>query len=1181
MLCLCPLLLYLNASSLAQDNEPNLLENPGFEELAADGKPLAWTIVGKGAVIADENRAHSGKAFARVRFDDRAYQALDCEPGSYYVIEGWVRAENPETRELPRVKVYFLRPEGGRAFVTGGTMHKPGIGKWERFSIPVRSPVSAARISVALIGAYEGKDWFHFDDVALRRTPTRDWPDLADTPDLNNKTLVVPDLADVHSFALYRIPPSSLTPIDGLLSTGAWTGRDTNIRHRPPTCDFDARFGRPVEFNWVLIHALSPTQALGEARLFALPQNRHAEGIPITTACARQSSGAQPPSLVHSITFPAVTASGVRLRIPGADQRTVQVQEIQALGLRDGLTSAGQGETLGSGALPEDQSNLLEAVYPLPDDRGAIAAGLPGDDAVQVGPQRYLNVFTNGDDTARGVKLITLELAAESLGEDDALEVCLKLPAELDVNIRYAEQHDRGLMDRLKGMSRRNYADLFRVVTRLSTSPLRISFDIPDTVLAPGEGIWLTVRSEHGLRLQPKQSRVFVQTCSAADALPEHLPRVERVAVHAYSLASEAHAYDGRPYQDMILYRLVQRVLDYDPSNVPANHLLNRIARRWSPVEIARPGPQDAPNWAVWGRHAAREWKRIADWWIDNRWVENGELGGNLNDDVEYTCHWPLIYLITGDDRIRQALGAIADAVWEQSGETGYSIRATDVEHAAEDSSCSLPQMLLCEYGNPVHVERMMKMSEHIPFWTGINDKGRRHFRSYIFNTTMIRDEPKHDIDHLYCALAMCGATHLAWYCHNPQPSGWVREYAQAWSEVFMRAEKDKPVAALPCDVHFKTGETSPYTDSWRKSVYYSFGRYVMEYFLLGSARLFDDPAIQTAAEHLLGSDERVVEKAEEAMKRYANPPKADPDDPTSLDKTWRSPGDEVSIYRATLATGNKECLESLLVEIAKEFERNRWLLTEAEPFTDRVPVPATNILRYMFLGGDCAGKTHVPGLAVSWEGGGTDLAAFVVASARDSLKALLYSFADEPLEMAMRTWRLEHGSYEWTMGFDDNADDAPDGDLERRELELFRYARIPFTLPPNRAAVIEIRQLEKLEPLTARADLAISDRDIDRAARDTVQATVHNIGAAPAQNIAVRLLDEAGSIRAQATITKLDAPADLKPKLATVQLSANAEIGKTWRVVIDPANTIPEICEGNNSIAVADPRPRFIYLRS
>lgn len=54
----------------------------------------------------------------------------------------------------------------------------------------------------------------------------------------------------------------------------------------------------------------------------------------------------------------------------------------------------------------------------------------------------------------------------------------------------------------------------------------------------------------------------------------------------------------------------------------------------------------------------------------------------------------------------------------------------------------------------------------------------------------MITTEPPYDMDHLYCALALCGATLLPVYCPNPQPIGWISEYQQAWSIVAQSTKK-------------------------------------------------------------------------------------------------------------------------------------------------------------------------------------------------------------------------------------------------------------------------------------------------------------------------------------------------------------------------------------------------------
>jgi subtilase family serine protease len=82
---------------------------------------------------------------------------------------------------------------------------------------------------------------------------------------------------------------------------------------------------------------------------------------------------------------------------------------------------------------------------------------------------------------------------------------------------------------------------------------------------------------------------------------------------------------------------------------------------------------------------------------------------------------------------------------------------------------------------------------------------------------------------------------------------------------------------------------------------------------------------------------------------------------------------------------------------------------------------------------------------------------------------------------------------------------------------------------------------------------------------------TVHNIGAAAAQNVEVCLFDPKGRVQARATIARIGPPADVKLKTATVELAARARIGDNWRVVIDPMSRIEEICETNNAAVVGD----------
>jgi len=360
-----------------------------------------------------------------------------------------------------------------------------------------------------------------------------------------------------------------------------------------------------------------------------------------------------------------------------------------------------------------------------------------------------------------------------------------------------------------------------------------------------------------------------------------------------------------------------------------------------------------------------------------------------------------------------------------------------------------------------------------------------------------------------------------------------------------------------------------------------------MQYLLTGVARLTDDPALQPAAQAQIGTEETAVQRADKALSRIDSPPTLDAENPRSLDATWRGPGDEQAYYRAALATGDKSYVSKLLSELACEFERWRFLLTEAEPMTDRVPVPGTTILRHMFLGGDCAGKSNVPGLAVSWEGGGTDYAAFVLQASDQGLKALVYSFSPDPLRMTARPWRLVHGRYAWSLGYDADGDDEPDGTTEGGELELTRYSPVPFTMAPGKVGVLRLRLLERLAPLEGCPDLAIARRDVVRTGPETVRVTVHNVGPGEARNVQVQLLVKPDEVVASATIERLEAPVDLQPRVASVGLKAlalaavAADAPMPFLVRIDPGGAIAEVCESNNEVDLGVGLPgQFTQLR-
>jgi hypothetical protein len=539
-------------------------------------------------------------------------------------------------------------------------------------------------------------------------------------------------------------------------------------------------------------------------------------------------------------------------------------------------------------------------------------------------------------------------------------------------------------------------------------------------------------------------------------------------------------------------------------------------------------------------------------------------LAGHINDDGEFSCNWPSDYLITGDRRVLECLRKLADVAWEMSGGKGYTVGSRDVEHAAEDQSCTQPQLVICDYGSPKPLERMMLMSRYLDFWTAINSVGRRQFRSFMFTSDRIWDDPPNDIDHAYCPLAMVGAGHLVWYADLPDLRKLLLEEADSWAAACMSTDKGKARGVIPHEVRFSNSEILPYAPytadnpalKGRDSLYMGgAGQYIVRYLLEGAHTLTGDPKYTEPFRVNEPTAEQVVQRAREALKGFQV---AD-----LSDGSWNPDQNETTLYGAWQATGDKHWLVEELKECVRQQERTRWLLTEAEPFTDRIGYAGRTLLAMTYLGGFTSGKSHVPGHWVSWEGGGTDFSALILDAKRDHLKALVYSFADQPRDMKLRVWRLPHGRYSVTTGLDTNADDEPETNRQQQTLELARYDAIPFTAPPGKTVILDLRLTEELEPITSRPDLALGPDDV-RYEEGKLTITVHNLGAAPSPRTTLQVQDAKGKVLAEADVPPIEVPLDLKPR--RVEVEVRAKLTGEWRVVLDPKDEVREVTAANNA---------------
>jgi hypothetical protein len=135
------------------------------------------------------------------------------------------------------------------------------------------------------------------------------------------------------------------------------------------------------------------------------------------------------------------------------------------------------------------------------------------------------------------------------------------------------------------------------------------------------------------------------------------------------------------------------------------------------------------------------------------------------------------------------------------------------------------------------------------------------------------------------------------------------------------------------------------------------------------------------------------------------------------------------------------------------------------------------------------------------------------------------------------------------------------DSILQTKTVELQRMDAVPVTLPSRKQMIYRLRQIEQLESIYTRADVAVSPDDV-RLVDGAIEVTVHNIGNDTAQNVTVALVDAGGAVLVRATLDTLAAPTDFVAKTAKVHLPASPQAAA---VVLDPDDELPEILKINN----------------
>jgi hypothetical protein len=617
-------------------------------------------------------------------------------------------------------------------------------------------------------------------------------------------------------------------------------------------------------------------------------------------------------------------------------------------------------------------------------------------------------------------------------------------------------------------------------------------------------------------------------------------------------------------------------------------------------------GGENAPEWAKKQREASKRLIEFMEWWRYNRQIENGELGGGWSDDVELTRSWrgTLIGLQGVSPDAVDAATLMADGVWESGAiKNGFQALISDVEHSGEMTADGEAWMPGIAYGDPLYIERNMEthLQIHNNF-TGVNDEGNRHFKSYWFGSNGISPNPTYEYDVPLNARAVENTFWNRWYNNGQMEDEFAHDWTEAWLDECLKEDDGKPKGYVPPGVHWSDAElndgvrpwwnfngNNPYT--WPATT--NHGRIVYEMLIEEWVRTGDDKYLEPV---LL-----VAQKA----KRYTGPPDPPVGSQDWINKSAQDSGIFESLQRWRWLTGNDTFDAELQGLWGRETPYTKYLITNDKtvlydnldktirwttyyfPFmtsenimTDRAYVRhGTNALQTTMLSG---GQGLLgPGVSVTWGNTTRDFAALVTNPGTKDIDVLAYNFNPEPREIDMRLWTLPNGRYNLTLGPDSNEDDTADIVTHADVKNLtHRGDGFTFTLLPQQLVAIHVRQVEKfLDQSTSLADLAAAERDLvvdlDNDQID-IDLKVHNIGNTDADsfNVTFHQEDASGNSYYLGTVpvAGLAAPSDCKNKVVNIALLDVDAFGLgnfTVRAYVDNEDVVPEITEVNNIVEV------------
>ncbi|GAA0566426.1 LamG domain-containing protein [Rhizomicrobium electricum] len=694
--------------------------------------------------------------------------------------------------------------------------------------------------------------------------------------------------------------------------------------------------------------------------------------------------------------------------------------------------------------------------------------------------------------------------------------------------------------------------------------------DTRDRLLPPHTSLYLTVAGGGGdfsaASLDGMKVRLVMKPRAAA--LAEHIADRWAQVRDNMAFVVEEHTNDRRLSRYERMEREFQSLFAADPEHTQGRLYWAELnpEQGWPAFKQPTP-PKGVPLWAFRQTEDLKLVRRFIEWWIDHRQSDYGDFGGGISDDTDLTQQWPpLAAMGVIPDKVRNSLRALTDAVDKNGMITnGLNTILTDYLHTYEEGINARGEDAYLNDGDPKSFERLMQTARAYPKIIETNKSGHTGFVSQAFSATRVVREGPWGWEHPYSYIFLQPGMQLVNFNGNPALKKLILDIADSYI-AYGKKNADGSMC-FPEFFNLATDQTKGCLSPSTRGLYGATQLFWAAYSWTGDKKYlaplesFMGPGLHLAVRGINANALPLMGKTEawgkDILDYVAKLPRS-----STESRSFTAARDDGSMpiemyrYVGWLLSGDKKYLEDIYGDEIQTANQRMYMVTEGHWWSDRVEL-YSDLLQRTRLGGIVVRRNQVfQGNLVSWRfAGPTDaeqVGILVGGAMPDRFTVEAYNLAAKPIKAAMTGWMIAPGT--WKMS---GAGIAP------KTFKFERATSVDLVFAPRKTTMLTFERVEAGPSTADRPDLGIGEDDVVLTA-DTVEVTVHSLGAKPAEGGKIELLDAKGKVVATAPVPALAAPTDLLPKTAKVTLPRKAGAASV-RVVM----STPEITLLNNQVRV------------